>query len=60
MGTVKFVLRKASAGGWARLTASTENVKNHRVWWEKQDQVEKEDRKEQQEVRPADRRLIAT
>jgi len=49
VGTVKFVLRKASAGGWARLTASTENVKNHRVWWEKQDQVEKEDRKEQQE-----------
>ena len=45
VGTVKFVLRKATEGTWARLTASNESVKNHRVWWEKQEQVEKEDRK---------------
>uniref|UniRef100_A0A7S2HMW9 CS domain-containing protein n=1 Tax=Haptolina brevifila TaxID=156173 RepID=A0A7S2HMW9_9EUKA len=50
VGTVKFVLRKAKVGQWARLSASSENVKNHRVWWEKQDQVEREDRKEREEI----------
>jgi hypothetical protein len=45
VGTVRFVLRKAAEGTWSRLLASNESVKNHRVWWEKQEQVEAEDRK---------------
>ena len=45
VGTVRFVLRKAVDGSWARLTKSNETVKHHRQWWEKQEQVEKEDRK---------------
>ena len=39
VGTVKFVLQKAAAREWPRLTAGKESVKNHRVWWEKQEQV---------------------
>ena len=46
VGTVKFVLQKAAAREWPRLTAGKESVKNHRVWWEKQEQVEKADRAE--------------
>ena len=45
VGTVKFVLQKAAAREWPRLTAGKESVKNHRVWWEKQEQVREADRK---------------
>jgi flagellar biosynthesis GTPase FlhF len=48
VGTVRFVLRKAVDGSWARLTKSNETVKHHRQWWEKQEQVEKEDRKQKE------------
>jgi len=48
VGTVRFVLRKASDGPWARLTLSNETVKHHRVWWEKQEQVEKDDRNQKE------------
>ena len=43
MGTVKFGRRRRR--WWPRLTAGKESVKNHRVWWEKQEQVREADRK---------------
>ena len=45
VGTVRFVLAKKAEEKWERLSASNESVKNHRVWWEKQEQVEKEDQR---------------
>ena len=45
VGTVRFRLSKASGGEWPRLTASTEPVKNHRVWWEGQEQIAQEEKK---------------
>ena len=57
VGTVRFILRKAEEGTWSRLTSSNETFKNHRVWWEKQEQVERDDRKakdlEERKVREA-------
>ena len=44
VGTIRFHLRKLEEGSWARLTKSADPVKNHRVWWEKQEQVEAEDK----------------
>ena len=41
---MRFFLRKVEEGTWPRLTNSSDTVKNHRVWWEKQDQVERQDR----------------
>ena len=55
VGTVRFTLRKATEGSWARLTSGSENVKNHRVWWEKQEQVDKADRDEKAAKEKAER-----
>lgn len=44
VGTVRFQLQKKVEERWERLSASNETVKNHRVWWEKQEQVERADR----------------
>ena len=49
VGTLKFVLKKQNDTHWERLTASNESVKNHRIWWEKQEQVEKADREMSEE-----------
>jgi flagellar biosynthesis GTPase FlhF len=44
VGTVRFQLQKKVEERWERLSASNESVRNHRVWWEKQEQVERADR----------------
>jgi len=56
VGTVRFVLKKAIEKRWERLTASNESVKNHRVWWEKQEQVQKEDDKKKKAKEEAESR----
>ena len=55
VGTVRFQLVKKDVQRWERLTASNESVKNHRVWWEKQDQVEKADRQQKEASEKAER-----
>ena len=57
VGTVRFRLAKAAGGDWPRLTASTEPVKNHRVWWEGQEQIAQEEKKLKREEQ--ERRLEA-
>jgi len=48
VGTVRFQLKKKEEKRWERLTLSNESVKNHRVWWEKQEQVERADREQKE------------
>lgn len=46
VGTIKFVLKKEAHGDWDALTApNSTTLSKTRVWWEKQEQVEAEDRK---------------
>ena len=46
----KNVSEDGSFEDWPRLTASTEPVKNHRVWWEGQEQIVAEERKLKREA----------
>jgi len=50
VGTVRFRLAKNETQEWPRLTASTEPVKNHRVWWEGQEQIVAEEKKLKREA----------
>ena len=47
----KNVSEDGSFDEWPRLTASTEPVKNHRVWWEGQEQIVAEEKKVRGRVR---------
>ena len=50
VGTVRFRLTKQETQEWPRLTASAEPVKNHRVWWEGQEQIAAEETKLKREA----------
>ena len=47
---MRFRLAKNETEEWPRLTASTEPVKNHRVWWEGQEQIVAEEKKIKREA----------
>lgn len=49
VGTVRFRLKKATGGDWKRLAKGEPNSKV-RVWWEHQEQVQKEDKRLRQEA----------